>query len=58
MAPNIKANKFPPSSLMACQITTIVKAPNSAGKNLIQKTELPKMNMRIEIQEVKGGTEK
>lgn len=38
--------------------TTIVKAPNKAGKNLTQKTEFPRSKIIDEIQEVNGGTDK
>jgi hypothetical protein len=40
--PKIKAYKFPSSSSIVFQTTTIVKAPNNDGKNFTQKTELPR----------------
>lgn len=57
VAPKTKANKFPFNSSIAFQTTTIVSAPNRAGKNRIQNRELPKNNMILETQEVTGGTE-
>jgi hypothetical protein len=42
VAPSANANKFPFNTSIAFQTTRIVKAPNNAGKNLTQKTELPK----------------
>ena len=57
VAPNVKANIFPFKASMAFQITTIVNAPNNAGKNRIQNKELPNKRMIYEIQEVTGGTD-
>lgn len=56
-APKISENVFPPSASMAFHTTTIVNAPNSAGKNLIQKTPLPNCKISQDIQEVNGGTD-
>ena len=58
VAPKISANKFPFNSSIAFHTTRIVSAPNNDGKNLTQKTEFPKKYMILEIQDVKGGTDK
>jgi len=58
VAPKINANRFPFNSSMAFQTTTIVNAPNRAGKNLIQNTEFPSKRIIQETHEVKGGTDK
>jgi hypothetical protein len=58
VAPKINANKLPFNSWMAFQTKTIVRAPNNAGKNLIQNSELPKSWIIYEIHEVTGGTDK
>jgi hypothetical protein len=42
---------------MAFQTIKFVKAPNSAGKNFIQKIEFPSSKIIYEIQEVKGATD-
>jgi hypothetical protein len=43
---------------MDFQTTNIVKAPNSAGKNLTKKISLPRILIKKEIQDVTGGTDK
>lgn len=57
VAPNTNANKFPFNASIAFQTTTMVNAPNSAGKNRIQNKVLPKKKIIQEIQEVTGGTD-
>ena len=57
VAPRANANKFPFNASMAFQTTTMVNAPNKAGKNRIQNRELPKKRITLEIQEVTGGTD-
>jgi hypothetical protein len=57
VAPNTNANIFPFNVSIVFQTTTIVNAPNNAGKNRIQNKELPKKRMIQEIQEVTGGTD-
>ena len=51
------ANKLPLSSSTVFHTTRMVKAPNSAGKNLTQNTPLPKKLMIHDIHDVTGGTE-
>ena len=41
VAPNTNANIFPSKASTAFQTTTIVNAPNNAGKNRIQNKEFP-----------------
>ena len=55
--PKIRAKRSPLSSSIVFHTTQSVQAPKSAGKNLIQKIELPSKWMIHEIQEVKGGTD-
>ena len=57
IAPIDNANKFPFSTSIVFQTTTIVKVPKRAGKNFIQKTPFPNCKIIQETQEVTGGTE-
>jgi hypothetical protein len=55
--PRTNAKRFPFSSSMVFQTTSIVNAPNKAGKNFIQKTVPPRKNISVDIQDVTGGTD-
>ena len=57
VAAKTQANKLPFRHSIVFQTTTIVNAPKSAGKNLIQKSELPNCKMSQEFHDVTGGTE-
>ena len=58
VALNTNANSDPFNSSIAFHTITIVSEPNNAGKNLTQKTVLPKKAITLEIHEVSGGTDK
>ena len=55
--PRIFAYNPPLKTSIIFHTSTMVKAPNNAGKNFIQNIEFPNNLIRPETQEVNGGTE-